>query len=64
MRTTFQVRAERTVTLEELHMLEVFVLPEYEIEAEDDEEALEEFYWHAPILDHSHFKVQIVGGRT
>lgn len=62
MKILFNVCARRTVPLIDLHLQEVFVLENYPIEAEDAAEALEEFYWHAPIMDHSHFDVSCVKG--
>lgn len=59
MKSLFEVRPERTVPLEELEVEEALVLPAYFIEAGDEDEALEEFYWHAPIKDHTHFKVEV-----
>lgn len=59
MRKSFQVRVARKVSIEHLSLVEVCVLPEYEIEAESESEALEEFYWSVPIVDHSHFEVRI-----
>lgn len=59
MKTVFQVRPERTVPLEDLELLEALVLPDYFIEADTEGEALEDFYWHAPIVNHRHFKVQV-----
>lgn len=59
MKTIFNITPERIVPLAELEMAEVFVLDEYEIEAETKEEALEEFYWHAPIMNHQHFQVRV-----
>lgn len=53
------IRTSRTVPLEELTLLEATVLPEYQIEADSPDEALEELYWFVPIEDHSHFSVEV-----
>ena len=60
MKSIFQVRAQRAVPLEDLSLPEATVLPNYFIEADDADEALEEFYWSVPIENHSHFNVGVV----
>lgn len=60
MKSTFHIRTERQVPLEELELIEACVLPDYFIEAETPDEALEEVYWHAPIVNDDHFKVDVV----
>lgn len=59
MNTMFNIRAERKVPLAQLHMAEVFVFDDYLVEAPSKEEALEEFYYRVPIIDHTHFDVRI-----
>lgn len=55
----FQVNAKRRVPVEELTIPEVTVLPKNFIPANSEEEALEEFYFHAPIEDHSRFEISV-----
>lgn len=60
MKTIVHIRASRNVSLEELTPAEVTVLPEYHIEADSPDEALEELYFFVPIEDHSHFTVEVI----
>lgn len=60
MLKTIHIRTTRRVGLEELTLREVTVLPNYEIQATSEEEALEEFYWNVPIDDHGHFDVEVI----
>ena len=55
----FLVKAERKVSVDELSLPEVTVLPKNFVSANSAEEALEEFYFRAPIEDHSRFEVSV-----
>lgn len=55
----FLVKAERKVSVDELTLPEVTILPKNFVEANSEEEALEEFYFRAPIEDHSRFEISV-----
>ena len=59
----FQVNAKRRVPFEDLSLEEVTVLPKNFVPAESEEEALEEFYFRAPIEDHSRFDISVEAAR-
>lgn len=58
MSSLFQICVKRCVPIDDLSIAEVTVLPEYFAIANTIDDALGEFYWHAPIEDHSHFAIE------